>query len=180
MALGRNAVWAAQFCLALWLGAGGLAFGQMAVPGSAQPSPIEGVWRAELLSEITIESCELGFCGYLSRIVVPEGILSAEEAEAAAAMSPEQFFDQRNEDPALRTRPMLGLHMLTLRPGERPTVFDGEVYNPQDGKTYSGYVELLGPDALRLNGCVLYNVICRGEDWVRVPQAELDARTVKE
>ncbi len=180
MALGRNAVWAAQFCLALWLGAGGLAFGQMAVPGSAPPSPIEGVWRAELLSEITIESCELGFCGYLSRIVVPKGILSAEEAEAAAAMSPEQFFDQRNEDPALRNRPMLGLHMLTLRPGERPTVFDGEVYNPQDGKTYSGYVELLGPDALRLNGCVLYNVICRGEDWVRVPQAELDARTVKE
>lgn len=111
---------------------------------------------------------------------MPENILSAEEAEAAAAMSLEQFFDQRNEDPALRNRPMLGLHMLTLRPGERPTVFDGEVYNPQDGKTYSGYVELLGPDALRLNGCVLYNVICRGEDWVRVPQAELDARAAEE
>jgi len=176
MALGRNAFWAAQFCLALWLGAAGWAFGQIEVA----PSPVEGVWRAQLLSEITIESCELGFCGYLSRIVVPEDILSAEDAEAAAAMSPEQFFDQRNEDPALRNRPMLGLHMLTLRPGERPTVFDGEVYNPQDGKTYSGYVELLGPDALRLNGCVLYNVICRGEDWVRVPQAEIDARAAAE
>ncbi|KQN72473.1 DUF2147 domain-containing protein [Devosia sp. Leaf64] len=143
-------------------------------------SPIEGVWRAEPQSEITIAPCELGFCGYLSKIVVPEDILSAEEAEAAAKMSPEQFFDKRNEDPALRNRPMLGLHMLTLRPGERPTVFDGEVYNPQDGKTYSGYVELLGPDALRLNGCVLYNVICRGEDWVRVPQGELDARAAAE
>ena len=137
---------------------------------------IEGVWRAQLQSEITIEPCAFGYCGYLTRIVVPEDILSDEEAAAAATMRPEQFFDDRNEDPALRNRPMLGLHMLTLRPGERAAIFDGEVYNPQDGKTYSGYVEVLGPDALRLNGCVLYNVICRGEDWVRVPQAELDAR----
>ena len=112
----------------------------------------------------------------ITRIVVPSEGLSAAEAEAAAAMSPEQFFDYRNEDPALRNRPMQDLHMLTLRPGNKPTIYDGEIYNPQDGKTYSGYVELTGPDSMRLNGCVLYNVICRGEDWVRVPQAELDAR----
>jgi hypothetical protein len=41
-------------------------------------------------------------------------------------------------------------------------------------------VELTGPDTMRLNGCVLYNIICRGEDWLRVPQAELDARLAAE
>jgi len=145
----------------------------------APTSPIEGVWRAALLSEVTIAVCDVGFCGYLTKIVVPSEGLSAEEAEAALSMSSDQFFDQRNEDPALRNRPMQDLHMLTLRPGAEAHIFDGEIYNPQDGKTYSGYVEMTGPDTMRLNGCVLYNVICKGEDWMRVPQAELDARAAE-
>ncbi|SMQ62463.1 hypothetical protein SAMN06295905_0670 [Devosia lucknowensis] len=140
------------------------------------PSPVEGVWRTQLLSEITISPCLDGFCGVLSHIVVPEGLLSGAEAEAAAAMTADQFFDHRNEDPALRTRPMLGLQILTLRAGAEPHVFDGEIYNPEDGKTYSGYVEIVGPDVIRLNGCVLFNVVCRGEDWSRVPAEDLAAR----
>src|SRR5690606_10961171 len=150
-------------------------------PATAQepevvPSPVEGVWRTQLLSEITISGCPEGFCGTLSHIVVPEGLLSTAEAEAAAAMSPDQFFDYRNEDPALRNRPMLGLQILTLRQGDQPFIFDGEIYNPEDGKTYTGYIEMVGPDTLRLNGCVLFNVICRGEEWERVPAEELEAR----
>lgn len=164
------------------LAATGVLLGASVMPGAAQTdaiapsSPIEGVWRTQLLSEITITPCPEGFCGALSRIVVPEGRLSAEEAEAAAAMSPDEFFDYRNEDPALRNRPMLGLQLLTLWQGKEPYIFDGEIYNPEDGKTYSGYVEIVGPDTLRLNGCVLFNVVCRGEDWTRVPAEELEAR----
>ena len=130
---------------------------------------IEGVWRTALASEVTIATCPEGFCGYLTKIIVPEGLLSGPEAEAAAAMGPEQFFDDRNKDPALRSRPMLGLQILTLRQGDRPSIYDGEVYNPEDGNSYSGYMEMIGPDLVRLNGCVLFNVVCRGEDWVRVP-----------
>jgi len=147
---------------------------------SAHLPLIEGVWRTKLLSEVTIASCDRGHCGTLSRIVVPEGMLNGAEAEAAAAMAPEDFFDHRNEDPALRGRPMLGLQILTLWQGKEPHVFDGEIYNPEDGKTYSGYIEMIGPDMLRLNGCVLFNVVCRGEDWTRVPVAELEARAKAE
>jgi uncharacterized protein (DUF2147 family) len=143
-------------------------------------APIEGVWRTQLLSEVTIAACPDGFCGTLSRIVVPEGMLSGAEAEAAAAMAPEDFFDHRNEDPALRDRPMMGLQILTLWQGKEAHIFDGEIYNPEDGKTYSGFVEMIGPDTLRLNGCVLFNVVCRGEDWTRVPSEELEARAVAE
>jgi uncharacterized protein (DUF2147 family) len=140
------------------------------------PSPVEGVWRTQLLSEVTIAACPDGFCGTLSHIVVPEGMLSGAEAEAAAAMAPEDFFDHRNEDPALRNRPMMGLQILALRQGKEPHVFDGEIYNPEDGKTYTGYIEMIGPDTLRLNGCVLFNVVCRGEEWTRVPAEELQTR----
>lgn len=157
-----------------------LVFGALSLDGAqAQaPYPIEGTWQTALLSEVTIAPCPEGLCGYLSRIVVPEGVLSGAEAEAAAAMRPEEFFDYRNKDPALRDRPMLGLQILTLRPGSKMHIFDGEVYNPEDGNTYSGYMEMLGPDLVRLNGCVMFNVICRGEDWVRVPPEELAPGTM--
>ncbi|WP_297109023.1 DUF2147 domain-containing protein [uncultured Devosia sp.] len=150
-----------------------------AAAASAQ-TPIEGVWRTALLSEVTIAVCPEGYCGYLSRIVVPEGMLSGAEAEAAAAMAPEDFFDYRNKDPELRDRPMLGLQILTLWQGNQPYIFDGEIYNPEDGNTYSGYVEMIGPDTARLNGCVLFNVVCRGEEWTRVPAEELEARAAAE
>ncbi len=93
--------------------------------------PIEGIWQTRLLSEVTITSCAEGFCGYLSRIVVPTENLTAEEAEAAAAMAPETFTDARNKDPELRNRPMLGLQLLTLRPSQKPNIYDGEIYNPR-------------------------------------------------
>jgi len=113
-------------------------------------------------------SCPEGFCGTLSKIIVPTEGLTAEEIAAAQTMPIESFTDQRNKDPALRWRPMLGLQILTLRYGSKPGVYDGEIYNPQDGETYTGYVQMLAPDVARLNGCVLYNIICQGEDWVRV------------
>ncbi|MDB5473377.1 MAG: hypothetical protein JWP99_680 [Devosia sp.] len=145
----------------------GTGVGQEALP--APPAqPIEGIWQTVLQSEVTIAACPEGFCGILSKIVVPgEGLTSAELA-AAQAMPVESLTDQRNKDPALRQRPMLGLQILSMRPSDKPYVYDGDIYNPEDGNTYSGYIEMLGPDLVRLNGCVLFNVICRGEDWVRV------------
>lgn len=131
-------------------------------------APIEGTWRTLLKSEVTIVACPDGFCGSLSKIVVPTQGLSPEEIAAASSMPVESFTDARNKDPKLRNRPMLGLQILTLRASNKPNVYNGEIYNPQDGNTYSGYVEMLGPNLARLNGCVLYNIICQGENWVRV------------
>lgn len=161
--------------LRLWFGAalllGGilpLAAQEAAVGPNRVPDPIEGVWRTLELSEVTIALCPQGFCGTLSTIVVPSKGLTAEEYAAAQAMPVESFTDIRNPDPALRGRPMLGLQILTLLASTKPNIYDGEIYNPEDGNLYSGYVELLGPDVMRLNGCVLYNIICQGQDWVRV------------
>jgi uncharacterized protein (DUF2147 family) len=139
--------------------------------------PIEGIWQTQELSEVTIALCPEGFCGTLSKIVVPREGLSEEEYAAALAMPVESFTDMRNPDPAMRSRPMLGLQILTLLPSAKPNIYDGEIYNPQDGNIYSGYVEMLGPDMIRLNGCVLYNIICQGQDWVRViPEPEVAAQ----
>ena len=139
----------------------------------APPDPIEGVWQTLLLSEVTIAPCEAGFCGTLSKIIVPTEGLTEDEIAAANAMPVESFTDMRNPDETLRSRPMMGLQILTLRYSEKPGIYDGEIYNPQDGNTYSGYVEMISADQLKLNGCVLYNIVCQGEDWVRViPEPE--------
>lgn len=162
--------------LALVMQAAGMvgAMAQGAIEAPVATDPIEGVWQTVLLSEITIAACPEGFCGTLSKIIVPSEGLTAEELAAAQAMDPATFTDMRNKDPELRNRPMLGLQILTLLPSTKPNIYDGEIYNPQDGNTYSGYVEMTGPDVARLNGCVLFNVVCKGEDWVRVvpPVAE--------
>ena len=146
--------------------AAGLLLGSSAA--SLAQAPIEGIWRSALESEVTIAPCPEGWCGALSKIVVPTEGLTPEEAAAAQLMGVETFTDMRNKDPSLRNRPMLGLQILTLRQGSEPHVFDGEIYNPQDGNVYSGYVELLSQNQMRLNGCVMWNVLCRGEEWIRV------------
>lgn len=132
-------------------------------------APIEGTWRTQLLAEVTISSCPDGYCGHISKVVVPQHWIERVGREAIESMRAEEYYDLNNKDPLLRRRPILGLQILTLRPGGRPDIYDGEIYNPEDGNVYSGYVEVLGPDSLRLNGCVLFNILCRGEDWLRVP-----------
>lgn len=161
--------------LRLWLATGVMLAGSLAVVAQQPvsdpnriPDLIEGVWQTLELSEVTIALCPEGFCGSLSKIVVPSKGLTEEEYAAAQAMPVESFTDIRNPDSTLRDRPMLGLQILTLRPSDKPNVYDGEIYNPEDGNTYSGYVEMLSADQIRLNGCVLYNIICQGQDWVRV------------
>lgn len=131
---------------------------------------IVGVWQTQLQSEVTISRCDEGYCGRISKVVVPEHYLQGSNGTAIEAMRPEDFFDYNNKDPLLRGRPVLGLQILTLTPTDKPNIYNGEIYNPEDGNTYSGYMEVLGPDRVRLNGCVLFNVICRGEDRVRVSE----------
>ena len=43
----------------------------------------------------------------------------------------------------------------------------GTVLNLDDGKQYSGYVELNG-NSLTLSGCVLAGIICKDDTWSRI------------
>ena len=42
----------------------------------------------------------------------------------------------------------------------------GNLLNPEDGKTYSGVITLVGDSGLNLKGCAL-GVFCEGETWRR-------------
>jgi uncharacterized protein (DUF2147 family) len=76
--------------------------------------------------------------------------------------------DSKNPDPNLRTRPTLGMPILLgMTPSSRPNQWEGQIYNSEDGQTYSASITLSDPNTLRVQGCVL-GFLCGGEDWSRV------------
>jgi uncharacterized protein (DUF2147 family) len=141
------------------LGAGA---GLSAVPSLAQ-SAIEGVWLTPQQSEMTVNACVEGFCGYISKIVITEEI-RAKYGPAVDTVT--VYTDYNNENPALKDRPIQGLKILTLRQTDA-SHFEGEIYNPEDGKTYDGFIELTGIDTLVLKGCAM-RVFCAEQVWQRV------------
>lgn len=80
------------------------------------------------------------------------------------------LLDEQNPDPAKRTRPRLGLVILSgfSLPDAKGVCEGGQVYNPRDGKTYSGTITLVGKDRLELRGFVLVTLIGKTQTWTRV------------
>jgi uncharacterized protein (DUF2147 family) len=51
--------------------------------------------------------------------------------------------------------------------GDKPAKSDhweGQAYNPTDGRTYSSNISLKSADVLRIEGCVFGGLFCGGED----------------
>lgn len=78
--------------------------------------------------------------------------------------------DRNNKDPELRNRPIIGLPILNgfekfnKRKGEFTR---GTVYDPNNGKTYKGYIRFDGPDRLKLKGYVGVRLAGRSTYWTR-------------
>jgi uncharacterized protein (DUF2147 family) len=77
--------------------------------------------------------------------------------------------DEHNPDPALRTRTVCGLPLMTGFNQTGPNAFeDGRIYDPSDGSTYHAEMKLDNPNALRLRGYVLLPLLGRSQLWTRV------------
>ncbi len=119
---------------------GGVAQAQKA----ADPS---GIWLTETgESKVRLSRCGAGFCG---TIVSTTG----------------KGLDANNPDPALRTRSVVGVQIVnaTSATGDG---YSGTLYNPKDGKTYSGSLKMTGPNAIEVSGCVM-SVFCKRQTWKR-------------
>ena len=134
-------------------------------------SPVEGTWKTQDGPEITVTSCPEGFCGTLSWVVMPKAYQSMCEQNKAAFGA--LMLDEKNADPALRTRPILGLQMLTLAPTGDPNAFTAKIYNPQDGSTNDISVWIVAQDTMRIGGACLGTICAVTQDWPRVSPREV-------
>jgi uncharacterized protein (DUF2147 family) len=65
-----------------------------------------------------------------------------------------------------RNRPLVGVPIPTgLRPQGANKWSGGQIYNPEDGKTYDANVSLEGANILKVQGCML--IECRTKTWTR-------------
>jgi uncharacterized protein (DUF2147 family) len=117
-----------------------------------------GTWLTEAgTSRIKIADCGGALCGNIVWMKEP---IDPETQKPRA--------DKMNPDTARRTRPLMGV---TIVIGMRPSGADkwsGQVYNAEDGKTYSGSITMVSAGALKLEGCALAGLICKAQTWTRV------------
>jgi uncharacterized protein (DUF2147 family) len=76
--------------------------------------------------------------------------------------------DKNNSDASKRSRPLIGVQIVL---GMKPAGADkwsGQVYNAEDGKTYSGNLTFSGGNSLQLQGCALGGLVCKGQTWTKV------------
>ena len=127
-----------------------------AAPALAQGAEPIGVWLTEKGdARVKVTKCGNGLCGV---------IVWLREPIDRATGQPQ--VDDKNPNPALRTRPVIGLPLfIGMRPST-PGKWSGQIYNADDGGTYVGHVSFAGGDALQVEGCV--GAICGGENWTRV------------
>lgn len=119
--------------------------GGLAQAAGGDPS---GIWLTETGdSKVRLARCGAGYCGTLVS-VSGKGV------------------DDKNPDPALRTRSVVGVQIVNAATATSDG-YEGTLYNPKDGKTYSGSLKLTGPDSLVVSGCVM-SVFCKRQTWKRV------------
>ena len=84
--------------------------------------------------------------------------------------------DAKNPDPALRSRPLLGLTVLQdLRQTGEGIWEDGKIYNPDDGKEYQARMSIQEDGTLHVRAYVVLEVLGKTQVMTRVDHEHLTA-----
>jgi uncharacterized protein (DUF2147 family) len=120
---------------------------------AADPS---GTWLTQGgASRIKLADCGGALCGTIVWLKEPND-------EAGKPKT-----DKNNSDAAKRGRPLVGVQIvLSMKPAGADK-WSGQVYNAEDGKTYSGNLTFSGGNSLQLQGCALGGLVCKGQTWTK-------------
>jgi uncharacterized protein (DUF2147 family) len=134
-------------CLMTWLGAS---------PAKAQAGgDVNGIWLTQAGdAKVRVSKCGGGICGVIVWLRDPIN---------PATGKPQ--IDDKNPNPSLAKRPMIGLPLFSGMPPSAPGKWSGQIYNADDGSSYVSNISLLGPDSLKVEGCV--GALCGSETWSR-------------
>ena len=119
---------------------------------AARAAEVTGNWVTEdRTAVIAVQRCGTSVCGNVAKIL----ILKPDHPKT----------DVRNPDPGLRSKPILGLRILSgfTRNGDRWD--NGRIYDPNSGKSYKSKLSLNRDGSLNVSGCVAF--ICKTQRWTR-------------
>jgi uncharacterized protein (DUF2147 family) len=120
----------------------------LATPALAA-TPITGRYLTEDgAGVIEVARCGDKLCGRLVRIV---------KATPGAPTT-----DVNNSDPALRTRPILGMPILSGF-ADAGSDWRGRIYDPRNGKSYKSIVSKNADGSLKVQGCIAF--FCQTQRW---------------
>ncbi len=127
-----------------------------APPARAQArGEVTGIWLTQAGdAKVRVSKCGAGICGVVVWLKDPID---------PATGKPQ--IDDKNPNPALAKRPMIGLVLFSDMPRSGPNKWTGQIYNADDGKSYSSSIAVSGPDSLKVEGCI--GALCGGETWSR-------------
>ena len=131
---------------------------------AAGPDDILGIWyNQDKDAQIELYKCALKYCGKIVWLKTPD------YPEGSADGTPgTPKLDHNNPDTVRKKDPIIGLNIV------RDFSFDeenrwagGTVYDPKNGKTYSGKMTLVSPQRLDLRGYIGISLIGRTTSWSR-------------
>ena len=126
----------------------------LALSSAARAQSVTGDWLSPGgEAKVRISPCGDSVCG--SFVWLKDG---------TDAKTGQPDVDERNPDPALRHRPILGLTFLFgFRRGPDGRWTHGRIYDPNSGHTWGSKLIPLADGRLKLEGCL--GPICKGQVW---------------
>jgi uncharacterized protein (DUF2147 family) len=114
-----------------------------------------GVWRDKDGGTIRVYHCGPALCATIATV---EPRLDPTTGKA--------WTDKHNADASKRGRPLIGVEVLAGMQPNGGGKWSGTLYDSDRGQTYAGNLIELGPDTIRIEGCVFG--LCGGEELSRV------------
>lgn len=140
----------------------------LALEASAQQSAVMGTWlTASGVAQVRIGPCADAasgpICGFVVGLINPKG-------PDGKAVPREMATDFRNADAAQRTRKVIGMPLLWgfKKTSDANSFEGGQIYNGENGKTYSANISLQPDGKLRLRGYVGSPMLGETQIWTRV------------
>ena len=125
--------------------------------GTAHAADPIGTWlTGDKKGRVRIVNCGGAICGTLVWLAEP--------------IDPETHHpktDKHNSNASLQGRPLLGIPIVLNMKPNGGNKWEGQVYNAEDGGTYTGSFTMDGPNTAELKGCVMGGLICKGQTWTR-------------
>jgi uncharacterized protein (DUF2147 family) len=115
----------------------------------------DGIWLTQAGdAKVRVSRCGAGICGVVVWLKEPIDPLTGKPQ-----------VDDKNPNPALARRPIIGLSLFSGMRAAGPNQWAGQIYNADDGKTYASKISVSEPGTLKVEGCV--GTLCGGEQWSR-------------